>query len=425
MAAAAPAAAVTPLASSTSAADSVATFKKRASALGVAADIVTAFDTAGIATLGALAFAVVPPGTAATDANVRDFIRGLLPARALTLQETVGLKRLVFESHTILVVQLKSEHDPTADPSARKLPASERSARIEAQKLRLQGMELVGALEVGHSVYDMIAGMAETNALKYIPPSKCISRGQEVTAAKAGKEIKIDSSGALHLKEGDIEKECKTADSLELHQALTRRGLAMDLVGILTFSVHQAYVSDLFNKIQMNPPPGFRAPTTTNLLRADRAAFGRMSEWAQNGIQMRPDGSRPLDVLVARARADAEIQFFMLPSPIPPAAPKKRAWDDAFNNQWQKQTGDDGKGKGKQKGKTKTKGKPFNSGKIPEQLRSTGCVASDDKNRRLCFAYNIDACADAAAGAECGRGWRLCAKKGCYKNHPAHAHPTK
>ena len=151
-----------------------------------------------------------------------------------------------------------------------------------------------------------------------------------------------------------------------------------------------------------------------------------MAEWAQNGIQMRPDGTKPLDSLMARARADAEIQFFMLPTPMPPPAPKKRAWDDAFGNQWQKQTGEEGKGKGKQKGKTKTKGKPFNnSGKIPEQLRSTGCVASDDKNRRLCFAYNIDTCADAAAGAECGRGWHLCAKKGCYKQHPARAHPTK
>ena len=81
-------------------------------------------------------------------------------------EEVVGLKRLVFESHTVLVVQLKSEHDPSADPSSRKLPASERAARIENQKLRLQGMELTGALEVGHSVYDMIAGMAETNVLK-------------------------------------------------------------------------------------------------------------------------------------------------------------------------------------------------------------------------------------------------------------------
>jgi hypothetical protein len=412
--------------SSTSAADSVATFKKRAAALGIAADLVTAFETAGIATLGALAFAVVPPGTSATDTNVKDFVRGLLPGRSLTLQEVVGLKRLVFESHTILVVQLKSEHDPTSDPSTRKLPASERAARVEAQQKRLQGMELSGAMEVGHVVYDMLAGMMEANALKYVPPSKCISRSQEVTAAKANKEIKIDSSGVLHLKEGDLEKECKTADSLELHQALTRRGLAMDLVGMMTFSVHQAYVSDLFNKIQTNPPPGFQGPTTTHLLRADRAAFGRLAEWAQSGIQMRPDGTRPLDALVARVRADAEVQFFMLPTPLPPPQPKKRQWDDAFGNQTQKQTGEEGKGKGKQKGKTKTKNKSFyNSGKIPEQLRSTGCVASDDKNRRLCFAYNIDTCADAPAGAECGKGWHLCAKKGCYKGHPAHARPTK
>ena len=203
-----------------------------------------------------------------------------------------------------------------------------------------------------------------------------------MTAAKATKEIKIDSSCALHLKEGDVEKECKTADSLELHQALTRRGLAVDLVGLVTFSVHQAYVSDLFNKIQTNPPPGFHAPSTTHLLRADRAAFGRMAEWAQNGIQMRPDGTKPLDSLMARARADAEIQFFMLPTPMPPPAPKKRAWDDAFGNQWQKQTGEEGKGKGKQKGKTKSRSttparSPSNcvpQGVWPATTRTVGCA---------------------------------------------------
>ena len=119
---AAPAAAVGALrASSTSAADSVAAFKKRAAALGVADDIVTAFDTAGVATLGSRAFAVVPPGTAATDANVKDFVRGLLPARALTLQEVVGLKRLVFESHTILVVQLKADRQTRRPGSCRHL----------------------------------------------------------------------------------------------------------------------------------------------------------------------------------------------------------------------------------------------------------------------------------------------------------------
>ena len=89
-----------------------------------------------------------------------------------------------------------------------------------------------------------------------------------------------------------------------------------------------------------------------------------------------------------------------------------------------------GKGsKGRFKGQNGL-GKPMqqawqNAGKLPEALRKAGCVAMDNQNRRRCFAYNLDGCTDAAPGEACSRGWHLCAKKGCDKPHPQHAHPSE
>jgi hypothetical protein len=45
----------------------------------------------------------------------------------------------------------------------------------------------------------------------------------------------------------------------------------------------------------------------------------------------------------------------------------------------------------------------------------------DAHNRRLCFNYQINKCSDAAEGAECLRGWHLCARKGCHAPHPEQA----
>lgn len=406
--------------------DSTATFKRQALRLGLPEDLVSALIDNGVSTLGGIAFAVVPPGTGATDDQIKEFAQSIAPLIELSIGEVAAVKRFIFEAQTALIGQLRAEADPCADPASRKLPPPERAARCEEQKRRLAGLDLTGPLEVAHSVYDLFAGMLEQGQLKYVHPCKCITRAQEVGAIKPPKEIRLDtSSNALVVKEATQDKDCSTATDMEVWQALTRRSLAMDCIGIMDFQISQKWIQSLFSILQQPSAPGFNKTTLTQLLRTDRQAYMRMAELSPDGVKPTAAGIRPLDDLMQKMRDDATVMFYMLPTLMtarahyPEKENKKRKADAAPDSstpqpaqQWSK------KGKGK---KGKGKG-AWNSGKLPERLK--GCTAVNAENERICFAYNLDGCDQAAPGGTCSRGRHQCCKKGCFQNHPQHAHQT-
>ena len=225
-------------AASTSATDSTATFRKHAGFLGLTQELIDGLVDGGIDSLGRLAFAATQPGQQATDGDVADLINNTNPGHALTLAETAIIKRLVFEAQMALIASIRTQTDPMADPSQRKLPAAERTARIENQRARLVGLTLEGSLEVGHQVYDTVAGMLEADSLRYLPPSKCITRMAEITATKPPRELKLDATGSsIVVKDTQLDKECPVNTELDVQEAMTRRALAFDAVGLIDFDV--------------------------------------------------------------------------------------------------------------------------------------------------------------------------------------------
>ena len=187
---------------STSLTESEAAFKKQAAHLGLSDEWIQGLVGINVNNMGKLAFACSQPGQPATDADVTQLLTNTGVVRLVTVGDIAILKRLIFEAQTAVISLVRSQADPNADPSARKLPAAERNARIEAQRTRLRGMTLEGPLEVAHSLYDMISGMMESDSLKYIPPSKCLTRMSEITAAKPPKELKLDANSTEPLADG-------------------------------------------------------------------------------------------------------------------------------------------------------------------------------------------------------------------------------
>ena len=178
--------------------------------------------------------------------------------------------------------------------------------------------------------------------------------------------------------------------------------------------------------------PGFARVSLVQLLRTDRVAFARMSELSRGGIRPTASGARPLDNILKNMRDDSSVMCYMLPTRAM-RAPPKRTWDEmTWGNKGKEAFGKGGKGKG---GKGKAKGQTGlgrlmqqayqNAGKLPEALRKAGCVAMDNQGRCRCFGYNLDGCDHAQPGETCPRGNHLCAKKGCDKPRPQHAHPSK
>ena len=412
--------------------ESGATFAKRCKELEIKDDLVQAMAAQGVKTLGSFAFAVVAPGKTAEDTDVQTFVDKLISGRRCNLGETAALKRLVFESHTSLVAQLRADADPAADPSTRKLPPGERAARLEDQRKRLVGLQIEGPLECAYSTLDLFAGMMESDVLKYVHPNRCVSRNHEIMNLKPSKELKIDSAGSVNVRETAPTMECQIHTELECQQAMQRRALAMDAVGLISFEVGMAWINSLFNIMTQPVAPGFARISLVQLLRTDRMAFARMSELSRDGIRPTAAGVRPLDNILKAMRDDSSVMFYMLPT-LALHAPPKRTWDEMnWGYKGKEAFGKGGKGKG---GKGKNKGQKGlgkfmqqshqNAGKLPEALRKAGCVAMDSQGRRRCFGYNLDGCDLAQPGEACPRGHHLCAKKGCDKPHPQHAHPSK
>ena len=159
---------------STSLTDSEAAFRKQAAHLGLAQDWIDGLVGINVNNLGRLAFACSQPGQPATDAEVQQLLNNTGVVRMVTVGDIAILKRMIFEAQTAVISLVRSQSDPNSDPSARKLPAAERNARIEAQRGRLKGMALEGPLEVAHCVYDTISGHVGVRQPQVCPSIKVL-----------------------------------------------------------------------------------------------------------------------------------------------------------------------------------------------------------------------------------------------------------
>ena len=415
---------------STSLADSAAAFEKQAAHLGLLPEYVRGLKRDGITNLGRLAFSCGQPGSPLADQEVKDLLQRAAPLRAVTVGDIVVAKRLIFEAQTSMVALTRAQADPVADPSLRKMPAAERTSRLAEQKLRLTGLNLSGPLEVAHQVYDIINGMSESETLKYLAPSKCITRLQEIQAAKPPKELKLDSTGqGLLVKEAQSDQTCGVNGELDLWEAMTRRSLAFDACGIIDYEIFQKWVQYMFQVMRQPAPPGFKQPGITQLLRTDRQAFVRMQELTRDGIKPKPDGTRPLDQILQDMAQDHTVMFYMLPTIAPASRKADKPKPKAKAAAWEGHGNDDGQNwkktkpsqwKQQQKGQKHWGAGGASAGKLPAALK--GCAASLPDGSRLCFAYNISGC---DKGDNCDKGKHLCATKGCHDKHPHYACPKK
>ena len=113
-------------------------------------------------------------------------------------------------------------------------------------------------------------------------------------------------------------------------EALTRRSLAFDAVGLVKFEVFNQWINWMFQMVRQQPPPGFSKPTLAQLLRADRQAFVRLQEQSREGIKPHADGTRPLDNLIKNLTNDHTVTLHK-PQSRSPATRTSRAGTNSTN----------------------------------------------------------------------------------------------
>ena len=428
--------------------ESKAVFRARAIQIGLAEVVVDALEQAGHGTFGSFAFCCsYQPGTNnGEDKALVDTISEDL-GRPASSGEMALLRRLFFESHAVALQDMRNRTERPSDAAPTKVMAAERSARYEDQKRRLVGLNLSGPLEPSNSLIDTVFAMVETNELKYIQIHLLTSREQEMDGLKEDSELKEYSvrikAGEFNLKERDLKVHTDLSSDLKVRFALQRRGLAFDQSGLITWSVHDQWVSSLFHRMQELPLKGYAMISLDQVLRADRRLFMKMGEACRASIVGVPGSRKPLDVALEKFSEHNDVLFLVAPLALPLdktesssvrsepyGSPKKQGKGKGKGVQQEgkgkgngKQQG--GKGKGRQNNESKGKGK--GKGKGGRQGPPAHCCSRTADGRAVCWGFNRPGGCDhneITPGGSCEHGFHICGYFGCHEPHAMYDCPV-
>ncbi|CAE7034963.1 GIP [Symbiodinium sp. CCMP2592] len=382
-----------------------AAFEELATECGLSSAQLLILKGKGVSTMSSLAYAVTTPGVQPTELALRQLLDTATP-EAVSVGALSSIRRCVFECQTCVVQQLKLSVEGHEGDKKYDLPPAERTSRIAAQKTRLVGFELTGAMECAYSCYTLVGSMLEADSPIYLEPHRFITRQQEVCREKPKREIVLDGGTKLTVRDQQSRDRCQITNELQLWQALTRRSLACDLMGAISFQVQESWHRFLFDRMAQPPPPRCSKVSMEQLLRADRQAWVQLAETVKT-LKRDSAGVLPLDAAFPGLRTDPAVLFNLLPlrSPDPP---------QKIPNP------DKGNGKGLDKGiKRDSEGQPRKESQLPDALKNIpNLKKKTSKGKRLCWAYNIKdrGCSHAEAGKACRFGLHLCMR--CEKPHP-------
>ena len=389
--------------------ESEATFQMQAQRAGLSQFYIDCIKTASLGTLGKLAYALTTPGTSPTELQVNNFLNAMRPAVVPTVADSTAMTRIVFEAQTLTIANLRNSMVATDDTAAKKVAPAERTARVEGQKTNLRGLDLSGPMEPSYWLYDSFSAMMDSGELKYIPPNRCLTRQQEIAGSKPDKQIKLDENKTgLVIKVAGQEREISIASDLSLFQAMCRRGLAMDLVGVASYDTVMRWTNRMFTMYTQAPAPGFSKVTQAQLLRADRQAFLRLAEMVTSGFKPNAAGTLPLDEALDRLHTDVTVTYHMLP--LPQGKDPKADKDPKDDREGPYGKGK--KGKGKKSGKGQGGDKRF---PMPAELH--GMHHQTPAGKPICYNFNLNRCADKGCKRQ-----HVCCVPGCYKKHPQTEH---
>ena len=107
-------------------------------------------------------------------------------------------------------------------------------------------------LDPSHSLLDVTSQMNESQELTYLSPYKCTSRECEISKSKTSKQISIDSDKLTIRAKNDLPDQVASSE-MQVYEALRRRSVALDFANLLTWQIHERYVSILFSHLKKKP----------------------------------------------------------------------------------------------------------------------------------------------------------------------------
>ena len=394
--------------------DSKAVFFNRCKAVGLDDAEIRVMEGAGFTTYANFAFSSsFQPGAV----DETPFEQGVL-VKVLGDKDHAkapALRRLFYESYTLVAAELKKRVDRTEDDKPKVMPLQERASRWSTLKARLVGMTFTEETEPSFALIDLFAQQVDDGQIRYIEWSACAKRSQEVDCAKRANDLKVwspDANGVVRQSTAVTATTISLSSDLKWRMALTRRGLAAEMAKWCRFETHERIV-DLLQQAWLEPPlPGFMSISFEQLARVDRAIFKRLAEECRTGIDLDvTTGDTEIDYKLGAILVEPNIRCLLLPLQ---GHSSKRSVDtnsESSTTKFQKGDGKrDFKGDGKGRGRGR-KGDPKGKGRGQKR---TKWKSRDASGAMVCFPYNnVSGCSRDGCTMK-----HICAK--CFADHPAH-----
>ena len=254
--------------------DSEAQFRQRARECKLSVGAFRDLTRLGLTSFGLLAYSFGQPGQNIADDAFSNWVRQDVNP-AITLADSAALKRLLFESHTLVMASLKEQVVAPDSAASKKVPATERDAKMNNVRANLAGLLIEGPLDPGHSLLDACAQMQYTNEIKYLAPERCVSRMHEVTHQKSpAKQVEIDSDKLVVREKSEVPDEAAHS-ALQVKEALERRGIGLVFADLVTYTSYSKYLTSLFAHMHRDPPTGYARTSVSQIVAADRAVWGK------------------------------------------------------------------------------------------------------------------------------------------------------
>ena len=317
---------------------------------------------------------------------------------------------------------VKSRYEKTEDSAPKKLPLPEREHRRAHQQTVLAGIKIEGNLEPSHSLVDAAMNIREEDIIKYICPTICISREQEVKGLKKETLIKADSQGQLRSITQDSAPGADISSEYRLRLALQRRSLALDQMELVPYQKMEDYHNYMYDLLLRPVPSTHKNITVGQLLEADKHIWARVAEYCREGLKVTAAGVYPMESALSRAMLDPITTSLLQPLPSGSSYHAVKEYQGEVRQApWQDSRKGKAGGKGGKGGKGKKGGKTQSSYQrtigLPEGLQGSSVTKG---GQRICFGFNLGTC----NANNCSKGQHVCCK--CFqKGHSFQNCPGK
>jgi hypothetical protein len=413
--------------------ESASAFKQRASEVGMGIVMLAGLAQEGVDTFAKFGFSCNYLQGASDEAPFLAMLKRCHNQIDPTAGDCAAARRLFYEAHVLLSADARQRLERTEDDKPLRLHHSERETRLVALERKLKGMSLTGELEISNQLVDIFAQIANDGVLKYVGPERCTRRSQEIEGEAKPVGYKLEApNGKIKVTKMQDEMTTDTSDMLRLRFALQRRGLAMEVAFLLSYSVHEEWVESLFSLMMDTAMPHYSKVSEQQVLRADKELFVLISRHHRGGFKVDLTGQVfILDAAWSAKVTCVRIQQMLMPiasgavprkptAPQPPGGGRKGNIPPTPGSKRQirlsllkaKFTQPLAKGAGKGPGKGKSS--------MPAGL--TG--QSNIDGVRICYDFNLPKGCSLVVDSEnkCSKGLHVCCAWKCGKPHSFQKH---